>query len=219
VSRTRATMLSAAAVLLNLVLLAIPVLVLERPLALSAATALFFLGVSVLCFGEVYHSFQRAAPCPPLTSIDDALALATGVSILVASWVGLCEVRPVMWLVYLCPLAGAVLALGVALRLSAIRSLGRFFVTGPALLEAQPLMTSGVYGLLRHPSDTGIVLATAGGAALLASPLAVVIVLGATLPLTIVRVHRERVVLERGFGAAYKRYAAVFPAGLPDSRT
>jgi protein-S-isoprenylcysteine O-methyltransferase len=211
-------MLSATAVLLNSVLLAIPVLVLERPLALSAATALFFLGASVLCFGEVYHSFLRAAPCPPLTSIDDALALATGVSILLASWIGLCEVRPAVWLVQVRLLAGAMLVLGIALRLSAIRVLGRFFVTGPALLEAQPLVTGGVYGFLRHPSDTGIVLATAGGAALLASPLAVVVVLVATLPLTIARVHRERVVLERGFGAAYKRYAAAVPAGLPDSR-
>jgi protein-S-isoprenylcysteine O-methyltransferase Ste14 len=211
-------MLSATAVLLNLVLLAIPMLVLERPLTLSAHTALFLVGASVLCFGEVYHSFHRAAPCPLLNSIDEALALATGVSILLASWIGLCEVRPAVWLVQLRPLAGALLALGIALRLSAIHSLGRFFVTGPALLDAQPLVTTGVYGLLRHPSDTGIVLATAGGAALLASPLAAVMVLGATLPLTIARVYRERVVLERGFGAAYRRYAAAVPAGLPDSR-
>jgi protein-S-isoprenylcysteine O-methyltransferase Ste14 len=135
---------------------------------------------------------------------------------LLTSWIGLSEIRPADWLSHMWPLASITFVIGLALRLTAIRALGCFFVTGPALLETQPLITSGVYGLLRHPSDTGIVLATAGGAALLASPLAVALALGTTLPLAIARVRRERAVLELGFGAAYRRYAAAVPPGLPD---
>lgn len=76
----------------------------------------------------------------------------------------------------------------------------------------------GVYRVLRHPSDTGIVLVAVGGAILLASPTALAVALGSGICFGMARVRRERDVLERGFGTAYRRYAAATPGGLPDGK-
>ena len=59
-------------------------------------------------------------------------------------------------------LAGALLAAGLALRWTAVLTLGRFFTVDLAIQDGHGLVTKGVYRHLRHPSYAGLLLALAG---------------------------------------------------------
>jgi isoprenylcysteine carboxyl methyltransferase (ICMT) family protein YpbQ len=56
----------------------------------------------------------------------------------------------------------ALLAAGIGLRAWAFKTLGRYFTFTVMVSSDQPVITSGPYRLLRHPSYTGILLASAG---------------------------------------------------------
>lgn len=56
----------------------------------------------------------------------------------------------------------AVAAAGVAFRLYALRSLGRFFTTRVMVAADQVVVETGPYQLLRHPSYTGALLTLLG---------------------------------------------------------
>jgi protein-S-isoprenylcysteine O-methyltransferase Ste14 len=113
--------------------------------------------------------------------------LATGLALLAVHLGGLAE-----HLVRRTPgvLAGAaVIALGVALRLAAIRALGPAF--GSTTLPPPRRITRGVYRAMRHPSELGLVLAAAGTALLLGSLLAAAITALVLVPLSLHRCAAE----------------------------
>ena len=102
------------------------------------------------------------------------------------------------------------LAFGLAVNLMADRALKVANTTVKPFEESSALVTSGVYGLSRHPMYLGFVVLLAGVAVLLRSvtPWLVVTVLAATLDRTFI-VPEEGMLAER-FGqewAAYKRKA------------
>jgi len=58
---------------------------------------------------------------------------------------------------------------GVTLRCLSIYTLGSYFLNEVSLLPGQPLVTNGIYGLLRHPSEAGIIFLAFGGTMVLGS--------------------------------------------------
>jgi protein-S-isoprenylcysteine O-methyltransferase Ste14 len=62
---------------------------------------------------------------------------------------------------------------GVALRLTSIRTLGRFYSHRVRLVDDHRIVTTGPYRLVRHPSYTGMLLANAGLVLYFANPVSV----------------------------------------------
>jgi protein-S-isoprenylcysteine O-methyltransferase Ste14 len=99
------------------------------------------------------------------------------------------------------------MACGVALRHTAVRTLGVGFVTEFAPLRNARLLQTGVYAYVRHPSETGLLSAVLGAALLLNGSGAVMLWLVGLLPLTLRRTWFEERKLRERFGADYASYA------------
>jgi protein-S-isoprenylcysteine O-methyltransferase Ste14 len=89
----------------------------------------------------------------------------------------------------------ALVAGGIGLRIAAIRALGADFVS--ATVAPSRVVTTGVYRVLRHPSELGLIAAAAGAAVLLDSCVAAGIALVVLVPLVVVRCAAEDRVLDR----------------------
>jgi len=89
----------------------------------------------------------------------------------------------------------AVMTIGIALRCAAIYTLGPRFVSELRVSDDEPLVTDGVYRWLAHPSEIGLLVASAGSALLLRSVSAFLFWAIFVLPLTILRVRTENAFL------------------------
>jgi protein-S-isoprenylcysteine O-methyltransferase len=107
-----------------------------------------------------------------------------------------------VWVLY-----GIVLATsGLALRLWAIRTLGRFFTSSVQVQAGQRVLSTGPYKLIRHPSYTGTLLTLLGIAISLGSLIGVALILLVNLPIYLYRIGIEERVLLAGLGSDYARY-------------
>ncbi len=164
----------------------------------DAALVLFGGGLVAWAAGEAgLTTTDRPAP--------STLALPTGLLVLVGHIVGVIEHlgagRSPTWAI---AVGGAMFALGIGLRLSAIAALGPAFAT--ALASAR-LVTSGPYRWMRHPSEVGLAAAMLGGGVLLASRIALIATVAA-VPVAIVRCRREDRALAGWHRAAHAEWVA-----------
>jgi len=100
----------------------------------------------------------------------------------------------------------AILAVGLALRWTAILTLGRYFTSNVAIQEGQSVLRTGVYRFMRHPSYTGLWLAFVGLAIHFRNGWSLAITL---IPITLAmlyRMHVEEAALVDAFGADYESY-------------
>lgn len=96
---------------------------------------------------------------------------------------------------------------GLLLRWWSVLVLGRFFTVDVAIHEGHELVTRGPYRWVRHPSYSGLLLVLAGLCGVLDSELAVLCILGATLPVLLWRITIEERALAHAFGASWIEYA------------
>jgi protein-S-isoprenylcysteine O-methyltransferase Ste14 len=101
----------------------------------------------------------------------------------------------------------------VALRLAAIRQLGRFYSHRVRVAEDHRVVDTGPYGVLRHPAYTGMLLAHAGFVAVFFSPVAALVLALVLLPSVVVRIRVEERVLMTLEG--YAEYAGTRRRLLP----
>jgi protein-S-isoprenylcysteine O-methyltransferase Ste14 len=99
------------------------------------------------------------------------------------------------------------LALGLAIRWTAILSLGRSFSVNVAIHAAQTVHRRGLYRLVRHPSYTGALLCLAAVGVETRNWLALAIVLIPTTAAFLYRIHVEEAALHRAFGPDYATYS------------
>jgi protein-S-isoprenylcysteine O-methyltransferase Ste14 len=111
----------------------------------------------------------------------------------------------------------AVVVLGAALVSisAAVRVLGRQWSLAARVVEGHELVTSGVYGVVRHPIYTGMLGMLLGTALAVSSWWALIV--GALIFLvgTALRVRVEERLLVAQFGDAYRDYAQRVPALIP----
>jgi protein-S-isoprenylcysteine O-methyltransferase Ste14 len=109
---------------------------------------------------------------------------------------------------WLTTLAVAVMAVALAIRLTAFRMLGKAFSANVAIRGDQRLNTSGMYGWVRYPSYTGLLLVFVAigihsrhwvGLAIMVVPTAALIY----------RIHVEEIALREAFGQEYVEYSRV----------
>jgi protein-S-isoprenylcysteine O-methyltransferase Ste14 len=97
---------------------------------------------------------------------------------------------------------------GVALRIWAIRHLGRFFTVNVGIQQGHEVIQDGPYRFVRHPSYSGSVLALVGVACLTFNWLGLILIVICTLLAYALRIPVEEKALFAQFGRQYADYAA-----------
>jgi protein-S-isoprenylcysteine O-methyltransferase Ste14 len=100
-----------------------------------------------------------------------------------------------------------VIVAGIVLRWTAILSLGKAFSANVAIRPAQAIYRSGLYGYLRHPSYSGMLLVFLAIALHERNWLAAAVVLLPTTAAVLYRIHVEEAALHEAFGAEYAAYS------------
>jgi protein-S-isoprenylcysteine O-methyltransferase Ste14 len=97
---------------------------------------------------------------------------------------------------------------GVALRLWAIRHLGRFFTVAVGIQQGHHVIQDGPYRFVRHPSYSGSLLALIGVGCLTFNWLGLILIAICTSLAYAIRIPVEEKALLTEFGAEYEEYAA-----------
>ena len=108
----------------------------------------------------------------------------------------------------------ALLVMGGLMAFWGYRSLGRSFSSEAEVRQDTVLVTTGAFGLVRHPMYLAVLLLWAGSALALASPLMAICCV-VLLPAFVARSRAEERLLTRHFGSAYDAYAARVPMLVP----
>ncbi|MGC9393502.1 MAG: methyltransferase family protein [Anaerolineae bacterium] len=95
--------------------------------------------------------------------------------------------------------------LGLGLVLWSGIALGRFYSPDVTLQKDHRLITTGLYGVLRHPRYLGVLLATPGLALLFRSWVGLVAFIP-VLGIVLFRIHDEEALLHQTFGVAWETY-------------
>lgn len=119
------------------------------------------------------------------------------------------------------PLGAAFRALGMAVLVGAgivaawgVRTMGKHLVSPAEVRPDTELITTGPFGLVRHPLYLSVLMLWTGGALALLSPI-LAIGLALLLPAFYLRAQVEERMLTRHFGASYAAYAGHVPMLLP----
>lgn len=124
-----------------------------------------------------------------------------------ASWYG--EVHPHTMLggAHWLRTAGLVLLiLGLAIRWTAILTLGTTFSTNVAIHAAQTLRTTGPYRWVRHPSYTGMLVIFTAIGLYERNWISLAVVLVLPMAALLYRIHVEEIALTEAFGTQYSEY-------------
>jgi protein-S-isoprenylcysteine O-methyltransferase Ste14 len=108
----------------------------------------------------------------------------------------------------------ALFTAGGALRIWPVFVLGRRFSGLVAIQPGHTLVTSGVYGVIRHPSYLGLLVNSLGWALAFRSGVGVLLT-ARTIPPLIARIHAEERLLRTQFGDAYDAYRSRTSRLLP----
>lgn len=107
------------------------------------------------------------------------------------------------------------MVLGLALRAWSVIVLGRNFTVYVQVRDEQPVVDTGPYRLLRHPSYTGLLLVCLGIGVALGNWLALVVVLVVPTAAILTRIRVEERALLAGIGEPYRRFMATRKRLIP----
>ncbi len=109
----------------------------------------------------------------------------------------------------------ALLILGIIIRWTAIRDLGRYFISTVRITDDHRLIRTGMYTHLRHPAYTGALVAHLGLGMAFANWFSLIL---SSIPFFIAamyRMHVEEQVLAAAFGQEYREYARTTKRLIP----
>jgi protein-S-isoprenylcysteine O-methyltransferase Ste14 len=118
--------------------------------------------------------------------------------------------RPVMFWTGL-----AVLAAGSGLRRYCFRALGQYFTGDVRVRENQPVIQTGPYAWVRHPSYTAGMMMFGGVGVALGNWVSVALLLGTIVPVYLYRVHVEERALAEALGEPYRAYMRAHKRFIP----
>jgi len=109
----------------------------------------------------------------------------------------------------------AVMVLGLALRAWSVIVLGRNFTVYVQVRDEQPVVDTGPYRLLRHPSYTALLLVCLGIGLTLGNWLALAVIVVLPTLAILLRIRVEERALLAGIGEPYRRFAATRKRLIP----
>jgi protein-S-isoprenylcysteine O-methyltransferase Ste14 len=112
--------------------------------------------------------------------------------------------------------AMAILIAGLAIRWTAILSLGKAFSSNVAIRSTQKVYRGGLYRWMRHPSYTGMMLAFLAIAVQYRNWISFLVVMLPTMAALLYRIHVEEIALNEAFGAEYAEYSRHTKRLIPD---
>jgi len=115
----------------------------------------------------------------------------------------------------LAPAGLALLVAGTALRWTAIVTLWKYFTPDVSILEGHRVERRGLYGVVRHPSSTGLPLRYLGFGLAFANWLSLALLFLPMLYTTLYRIRVEERALLEHFGEEYAAYAGVTKRLVP----
>jgi len=98
------------------------------------------------------------------------------------------------------------MAVGIAVRSTAIAQLGRFHTPNVAIRGDHRLIETGLYRLVRHPSYLGALIAFLGFSLALDNWLGIVVMMTIMPGIYLYRIHEEDAALLAAFGDSYRAY-------------
>ena len=162
---------------------------------------------------ETYVSLSRRSPQPERDATDQgSLRLiwnVVGACVLITV-LGVRFLPQLQWQMpdWLHHLSVGIFLIGMSWRWHSILYLGRYFTVDVSVAPRQPVIDTGPYRWIRHPSYLGSLLMFIGTGLAFAHPVALVFML---VPPTLVFLHRirieERLLLQK-LGAPYRSYVA-----------
>jgi protein-S-isoprenylcysteine O-methyltransferase Ste14 len=152
-----------------------------------------------LANGGSAQATPRAKLTDQVMILGTAAALTTGIA---SAALGLGSIEP-RWVTLV---IGIALGLaGVALRVSAMSTLGRYYALTPQAEPRQTIVTRGPYRLIRHPGYAGILLSLLGLQLIAGTWVALLAMLFVLVALPL-RIHIEEQLLIEQLGTRYEDY-------------
>jgi protein-S-isoprenylcysteine O-methyltransferase Ste14 len=193
------------------------------PLAFDAVPARIAFDVALVLFvaGELTIRFRTArnrsshgtTEWGSLVVVIAGFGLGIGGGVIIAAHL-LWAAIPVARLALL--IAGiALMVLGTAFRAWSVIALGRNFTVYVQVRDQQPVVDTGPYRLLRHPSYTGLLAVCLGIGLALGNWLALIVVVVLPTIAIVVRISVEERALLAGIGEPYRRFAATRKRLIP----
>ena len=132
-----------------------------------------------------------------------AISFGVGAAIVTQSLVPLPGTPAILRILALVLIVG-----GLSIRWAAIVTLGRFFTVNVAIHVQQPVIKTGVYRFIRHPSYACLLLSFVGLGVFFASWLSLVFLLVPITAAVMNRIVKEEAVLLVSLGKPYAEYCA-----------
>jgi protein-S-isoprenylcysteine O-methyltransferase Ste14 len=108
---------------------------------------------------------------------------------------------------WLKPLSDGLMIAGLAVRWTAILTLGKAFSSNVAIQESQTIQRSGLYRIVRHPSYLGLLIIFFAIGVHSRNWLGLAVVMVPTTAALLYRIHVEEIALRDAFGAEYADYS------------
>jgi len=108
---------------------------------------------------------------------------------------------------WLKPLSDGLMIVGLAVRWTAILTLGKAFSSNVAIQKSQTIQRSGLYGIVRHPSYLGMLIIFFAIGVHSRNWLGLAVVMVPTTAALLYRIHVEEIALHDAFGAEYADYS------------
>jgi protein-S-isoprenylcysteine O-methyltransferase Ste14 len=108
---------------------------------------------------------------------------------------------------WLKPLSDALIMVGLAVRWTAILTLGKAFSSNVAIQQSQTIQRSGLYRIVRHPSYLGMLIIFFAIGVHSRNWLGLAVVMIPTTVALLYRIHVEEIALRDAFGAEYADYS------------
>jgi protein-S-isoprenylcysteine O-methyltransferase len=169
----------------------------------------------VLFYGifEMYVTLSRRSPQPARDVTDQgSLQLiwrVVGVCVLITllgeQWLPQWRWRVPEWFHHL---SVGIFLIGLSWRWHSILYLGKFFTVDVSVAPRQPVIDTGPYRWIRHPSYLGSLLMFVGTGLTFAHPVALVFMIGPPIAVFLHRIRIEEALLVKKLGPAYQHYMA-----------
>ncbi|MEO6815405.1 MAG: isoprenylcysteine carboxylmethyltransferase family protein [Edaphobacter sp.] len=138
------------------------------------------------------------------------------ISITLGRWIGLMHPQTIFFQAHWVRVATvAIFAVALALRWTAVITLGRSFSANVAIRTTQSLHKTGLYRLVRHPSYTGLIFILFAEALRTRNWVGFAVVLIPTTAALLYRIHVEETALSSAFGEEYAVYSRTTKRLIP----